>query len=117
MDERRRYPRLNFNVEVEYHKIDASRNPDKLTGTKNISIGGVCIVALDKLNVGDAISLKIYLPDEMPPIYTKGLVAWVEEFSVGSISTSKAFDAGIEFVDLKDDDKDRINKFVIQRMT
>jgi len=111
--ERRKYPRLNFNVEVAYKKIGRQDAVQTSAHSKNIGAGGICIVFLEKMEVGDHLSLRFSLPDDNEDVLTaKGVVVWVEEYSVGGLSTSTAYDSGIEFTDISDEDKDKINKFV-----
>lgn len=115
MDERRKFPRLNLNVEIEYQKVNPPPAAEvRLSESKNISVGGVCIVALDKLNIGDVLDLKLSLPEEN--ISAKGKVAWIEEFSVGNVGSSVvAYDTGVEFTQISESDRAKINKFVLNR--
>lgn len=112
MIERRKYPRLNFNIEVEYNIANQDNTASAVTQSKNIGSGGICIISLDKINVGDNINLKFSLPDSNEVINAKGVVIWVDEYSVGDISSSKAYDTGIEFTSIQDTDRAKIKQFV-----
>lgn len=116
MIERRKYPRLVFNIEVEYNKISQDYPVSVVTLSKNIGSGGICIICLekgnDKVNVGDNLNLRFSLPDGNEVINVKGIVIWVEEYFVGDISSSKAYDVGIEFTSIQDTDRAKIEQFV-----
>ena len=115
MEERRKFPRLKFVVGVDYKIVKENHFTSTATQSKDIAAGGVCIVVLDKLEVGSSLSLKFSLPDSAKPISAIGRIAWLEEFSVGSSHNSKAYDAGVEFIDIEDEDKQKISQFVILR--
>jgi len=112
MIERRKYPRLDFNVVAEYEKVSPEKNAPASAQSKNIGAGGICIVSLDKIEVGDTLNLTFSIPSINEWINAKGVVVWVEEYQVGSTETSKAYDAGIEFTNIQDFDRDKISKFV-----
>ncbi len=116
MDERRRFPRLNFSVEVEYKLLNSSPDFLKVGKSKNLSGGGICIVALEKLNIGDTLSLKFSLPGDEKGVTAQGRVAWIDEFAVGNIGTSQAYDAGIEFTSIHKDDRKNIEQYLMQHL-
>ncbi len=114
--ERRAFPRLYYNVEVEYNVLSDQPSGPTEGFSRNVSEGGICILTLDKFTVGDHIDLSFSLPGAEKPIKATGKVAWVEEFSVGDTSSSKAYDAGIHFININDADKQRIHQHVISRL-
>lgn len=115
--ERRVFPRVSFNVEVNY-KIQSSLKeiPDSMADSKNISEGGVCFVAFERLNPGTILNLRLLLPDSKQLIYVTGRVVWVEEFTVGNLNSSKAYETGIEFVFIREKDRERIKQFVLSKL-
>jgi Tfp pilus assembly protein PilZ len=100
MMDKRKFQRLPLNVNVKCELLHTSTRMAEEIRAKNISAGGICLVVLEKVNIGSLLTLKLTLPHEIRSIIVKGKVVWVEEFSVGHTSDDKAYDCGIEFVDL-----------------
>lgn len=113
MDEKRRYPRLKFNVDVEYKILRETGFNSTKAESKNIGAGGICIIALEKFDIGNSLSLKFSLPGAEKSIKAIGKVAWVSEFSIGNVPLHTAYDTGIEFTDINDEDREKINEYVI----
>lgn len=109
-NERRRFPRLSVAVDIQYRII-----PDAIayeTGaTANISAGGICLIIYEALNVGSVLELNIYLPDGQPIIKAKGRIVWIRPFNVAK-DKKERFDSGIEFLDINESDKKRIDNYV-----
>ncbi len=108
--EGRRFVRLNALVDVVYKKL--SFLEEELSLTKNISKGGICLIAYEELKESDILDLEIYLPEDKIPINATGRVVWVKEFIIGSPIKGKRFDAGIEFMEIKEEDLNRIDRYV-----
>jgi c-di-GMP-binding flagellar brake protein YcgR len=115
IEEKRKYIRLNLLADV-IHKKRAPTEQEKLMLMKNISSGGICIIVYEKLKVSDVLDLKIYLPGENEPIDIVGRVAWLKEFSIGDSNVGKRYDAGIEFIKINEQDRNRINKYVFNAL-
>ena len=111
--ERRRFPRLPLKVNVKYDVLKGLPLRAKETQSKNISIGGICLVVPEKINIGTLLRLKLSLKGETSYITVKGKVVWVEEFSVDSTSDYKAYDCGIEFVDISPQEQESISRYLI----
>lgn len=115
--EKRRFPRLKLSVDVEYKTLTSNFNFECAnTHLRNISTGGICIASLHKFDVGQSISIALSLP-ESTPIKAIGRVAWVEEFKMpdgDGGNDGKAYDAGIEFVTIQDNDRVKIRNYVTQ---
>lgn len=108
--ERRRFPRLNASVAVEYSIIE--KNPFKeITFTKSISSGGICLIVYEEIEVDTTLSLKINLTDDNDFIEAKGRVVWSSEFSLDP-DKNKRWDLGIEFLEASEDDRKRVSKYV-----
>jgi c-di-GMP-binding flagellar brake protein YcgR len=112
--EKRKFVRLSALVDVIYNKRTLTQN--ELSITRNISRGGICLIAYDELNEQDVLDLKLYLPEDKTPIRAIGKVVWVKEFIIGSIEEGKRFDVGIEFMDIKEEDANRVNKYVFSHI-
>jgi len=113
--ERRKFPRLPLNAEIEYVVSGQEEAELFTTESKNISSGGVCIVAFEKLQPGVIVNLKFCLPELNKFIIAKGKVAWIKELSIRDKKTDKVYEAGIEFVSIKDADREKIAEYVLSR--
>jgi len=115
--ERRAFPRVSFDVEVNYKIISLPEKVSDLTmRSKDISEGGIRIVALEMLDPGTMLDLKFLLPGLKEPMSAIARVVWTEEFMVGTLSSSKAYEAGVEFVSISKEDREEINQFVVSRL-
>lgn len=113
-EERRRYPRLDINVDIEWKKISAAAANAVIKGvSKNISEGGICLLVYEKLNTGDILSLDIKLPSGRM-IHSRGKVAWIREFEIIGQETERSYDAGIELIDVNEEDKKVLREFVFK---
>jgi Tfp pilus assembly protein PilZ len=114
MEERRKFVRLDINVVVKWEKISGDLNNIVCNNkdiTKNMSSGGICLITHEKLEVGDKLHLKIELPTKKI-ITAKGRVVWINEFEIVGGERERRYDIGIEFIDIRDEDKEEIGKFV-----
>ena len=112
--DRRNFPRFNLLVDVGVAKRSDSHS-EKTLLSKNISQGGVCVIAYEEYKFGDLLDLKINLPGIAEVIQAIGKVVWVKEFSVGDGKNSRRFDVGLEFVGVNDVIFDKINKYLFTR--
>lgn len=113
--EKRKFPRLPLNVNVKCEVLNVSTLRAEEIRAKNISAGGICLVVLEKVNIGTLLKLKLSLSGEVRFIIVKGKVVWVEEFSVTHTSDYKAYDCGIEFVDVGPQDQKNISRYLIRQ--
>lgn len=96
----RAFPRFEVNAYVDYtgqevllfHKI------------QNISLGGVCIQSAGVEEVGTTVDLVLNFPDLDASIALKGEVVWVNR--------EPPTDMGIRYLDLDDDRKDTLRKYL-----
>lgn len=112
-EEKRKFSRLSILADVAYNKKDATEK-EKLSFTKNVGKGGICLIAYEELKVSDVLDLKILLPEEEKPLSVFGKVIWVKKFSIGigNISQNERFDVGIEFLNINESDQEKINKYI-----
>ncbi len=105
--EARKHPRLELGTIVNFSEDDHSF----YTGfSENISEGGLFIATYTfQPKKGDRFSLSFSLPDE-PPIEAIGEVTWLREHSSHSPTMTPGF--GCKFINLEEDDKRRINRFI-----
>jgi len=110
-EDKRKFVRLNALVDVIYNRVSPSEK-EKLSLTKNIGKGGICLIAYEELKVSDILDLKMFFPEEEALIHAIGKVVWIKEFFIGGMSQGKRYDVGIEFVKIKEEDADKLNKYV-----
>ena len=79
---------------------------------KNVSSLGICLIIYEKLEPGDRLSLTIELPNKRV-IPTTGRVVWSRAFSVPGQNIPINFDVGIEFLDIKAEDRRMLKQFVL----
>ena len=111
MDERRKFPRLNFSVQVNWEKIETVKQTGEFQ-SKNISGGGLCLFVDNTIKLGDKIKIDIHLPSGKI-IEVKGKVVWVESIEMIGDKQDSRPEAGIEFFDISDEIREEIKKFVI----
>jgi c-di-GMP-binding flagellar brake protein YcgR len=115
-EERRKFPRFNFLVDVSFKKKAAFKK-EKLSITKNISGVGVCLISYEELKVDDNLELKVFMPETKKPMKVMGRVAWVREFVIGDPQQGKRYDVGVEFLGLSEEDKEKINQHLFTLST
>ena len=96
----REFPRLELKAYVDYtgsevllyHKI------------QNISLGGICIESAAVEEVGTTVDLVLNFPDLEATIGVKGEVVWANR--------EPPMDMGIRYIDLDDDRKDTLRRYL-----
>lgn len=111
--ERRKFTRVPLNVKVQHEVFKVSTPRPEESQSKNVSVGGIRLVISEKVNVGNRLRLKFSLPGETSSITVNGKIVWVEEFSVTQTPDYKAYDCGIELIDLGPEDKENISRYLI----
>lgn len=110
--ERRKFARLNVLVDIIYTKRQQAEDK-KLSLAKNISGGGICLIAYEELKESEILDLKIVLPKEKEPVKAVGRVAWAKEFIIGDASSGRRLDVGVEFLEIKDEDVNKIHQYLL----
>ncbi len=108
--ERRKFVRLNIACDINYKVLDVEPPQGDKTKTRNISSGGICLIANEKISSGSILELNFSLPDKKPIIKSKGRVAWIKPFKIAS--EEEHFDCGVEFTEIEGADRKRINQYV-----
>ena len=65
----------------------------------------------NEVNVGDVLRLNLELPTNRL-ISASGRVIWIGEVEIVGDSKKKRYDVGIELVDISEDDRNEIKKFI-----
>lgn len=113
--DKRKFPRLSVNVEVNYVVAGEEAPEYFTTASKNLSTGGVCIVVFEKMDTGTLLDLRFSVPELNKFIIAKGRVVWIRELSIQGKTTDAGFEAGIEFVTISEEDRRKIEEFVIAK--
>jgi hypothetical protein len=82
------------------------------THTENIGAGGICVILEKDLGLFSPVELEIDLKDDLPEVECDGTIVWVVRRAEYEKRKPNHYDTGIEFIDLKDTDKTRINAIV-----
>lgn len=108
---RRRFPRANYRCLITIRKRGIRSR--FLTHTENIGVGGIAVAVDKDLGIFSEVEIELVLKEQTLPIRCKGTVVWVVKS--GAIKKGRPitkFDTGIEFVDIKESDRARIEKVV-----
>lgn len=112
--ERRKYVRLQATVQVNYKIIGKPGAVEVFS--KNISAGGLCVVADKELSPDTPLQLEIKIPDLKAPIQAIGRVVWQNDIGTGDAKSIGQFETGIEFTGISDFDRFNINRYVLDRV-
>ena len=114
-EEKRRFVRLNVLTDVAYTRRPSSEE-EKISLSKNISIGGLCLIVYETLKESEVLDLNIYLSEEAMPVNAVGRVVWSKEFIVGDPDKGKRYDVGIELIEINEEDVAKIEKYVFAHL-
>jgi len=115
MIEKRKYPRLDENWKMTYRRLDLHDIEPISTFTLNISGGGACFSADEKLEPGSLIALELKSPHLLSPIIAIARVIWCRRKGLRG-----KYDIGVEFwwIGWKDDGaQETIAKYIRQQLT
>jgi len=110
--EKRRFIRFSIALKVAYI-VQKDQKTEKLGTTKDVSAHGIQLLTSDKLELGDRVDLKIFVPEALNPAHMKGIVVWSRE--LGS-QKSHSYSAGIDFGKIEEDNKNTFLKFLCDLM-
>jgi len=108
--ERRRYPRFNGALPVEYRRADSPRiHPGH---TVNISEGGLMILASERLKVGEQLETKVYFSSASGLVTFKAVVRVV--WSDGEGGRTDYYEFGVSYVSVSPEDMKNLKSFMAQ---
>lgn len=105
-DDRRKEPRLDVNIQVDYKARDMFIS----NYVTNISKGGVFIQTDSPLPIHSEIQVTFSIPETGRTITAKGKVAWTYDIKKGSISITPGM--GIRFTDLSMDNRKILEDYI-----
>ena len=98
MKEKRKYPRLDFQLKLNFNKKGKSvKNLPAIT--KNISAGGLRFTSDQKLSPGSKVGFEMKLPNNDKPVSFAGKVIWSKTLASAAKGKEKIYDIGIKFTD------------------
>jgi len=112
MREKRRFIRFDIVLKVAYI-VQKELKTEKLGTTKNVSAQGMQLLTSDKLEQGDKVDLKIFVPEALNPAHMKGIVMWSKD---PEPAKSHSYSAGIDFGKVEEDNKNTFLKFLCDLM-
>jgi Tfp pilus assembly protein PilZ len=104
----RRKAKRTYASFVEYCRAEDVSSKKFQAFTENISTTGICIFINEDIELNSFLYITVYLLDGSAPIETKGKIAWIRPSTFLNIEGKKHFDAGIEFVEITKEDRDRL---------
>ena len=108
---RRQFPRVNFPCLIKIIR-DGAPEEVTLTHTENISVGGACVILRKATELFLPVQVEIDLMDGGDLIACRAKVVWsVRRKAIEALKPS-CYDLGIEFVDIKEEERARIGKTV-----
>ena len=109
MREKRRFSRLPVITDVRC-SITSTCGEESITGSsRDLSAGGIGVVLQTRYDIGSMLEMNFHLPNTPQKMNLHGRISWVDEFAVGP---DKAFDTGIEFLDIDSEDLRMIDESV-----
>jgi len=112
MREKRKFIRFYISLKVRYI-LQREPKIEKTGITGDVSAGGIQLLTEERLEVGDKLELKFFIPEALNPAHLNGIVLWSKEVSSGKKPT---YSAGIEFRDIEEDNKNTFLKFLCDLM-
>src|SRR3989338_7938019 len=107
---RRKFPRASYKCLITIKKRLTSKVIS--TQTENIGAGGICVIIKEDLGLFQGVDIELYLDDDRPPIKCGGTVVWVVKKSEPKRKNAYSYDTGIEFIDIRPEDRDKITQVV-----
>ena len=90
IDNKRHYPRFQFDEPVEYQR---SLNATNGSLAANISVGGIKLVVHEFVALGTVLEMQVHFAHPPRNVLIKGKVMWVKEHSYG-----ERYEIGLEFI-------------------
>lgn len=107
---RRKFPRANYKCVITIKKRLTSKVIS--TQTENIGAGGICVMIKEDLGLFQGIDLEVYLNHGATPVRCGGTIVWVVKKNETKQKGSYIYDTGIEFIDIRPEDRDKISELV-----
>jgi len=113
--DKRKFPRIKYPCLIIIRKGDSDKADTVLTHTDNVGVGGVCVSLRKSVKTFSVVDLELDLLDMGDHVHCKGKVVWNVESKAGNRKDPRVFDVGVEFMDIREGDRSRLQK-VIERI-
>lgn len=107
--ERRRYPRFNVDLPIEYYEIDSSISH---TGHAfNASDGGCLLYLTEQVEIGQHLKVKLFFTSgsDLNTIETLAEVAWID-IHLGEVWGD--YRCGVKFIDISPEDLNKLKNLL-----
>jgi len=108
--DQRKFPRVNHKCRITVSRAGEDEMIE--ADTENIGIGGICVVTEKKFELFETVSIKLQLGGDEKPVECDGTICWVVGRHPSAPYEEMAYDVGIEFQDIADEDRGRIGRLV-----
>jgi Tfp pilus assembly protein PilZ len=108
---KRKFPRVSYKCLIRVSEEGVEDTIE--TFTENIGSGGICVVLEKRLGLFEKVSMCIFIEEGANPIECRGSVVWVVKSNSSVRSEVDLYDTGIEFQDIKAEDRKRISTLVV----
>lgn len=105
----RKFPRLTLKCDVEIQ--EAKHSLRFATTTQNIGAGGICVILPRELAKLTQVLIRLHLTDDLPPVECHAKVCWVVR-SRFLFKNEDHYDTGLEFLDIKDNERQRVKQLI-----
>ena len=102
---RRKFPRANYKCLIVIKNRANARTIS--THTENIGTGGICVIIKEDLGLFQGVDIELFFDDDKQPIACGGTIVWVVKKADPHQKGKPLFDTGLEFVDMKPEDRER----------
>ena len=111
---RRRFPRVSYPCQVVVRNEQDGKEVF-LAHTENIGVGGVCVIFKKGLSLYSPVEVELDLLDFDDHVKCQGKVVWSVRRKSGEATKPLFYDIGIEFVDISERDRERM-EITVQRL-
>lgn len=112
MREKRRFVRFDIAIKTAY-AIQKDQKAEKIGITKDVSAVGIQLLTNDKIEPGEKVDLKIFVPDALNPVHIQGIAVWSKKLENPE---NYSYSAGIDFEKIEEDNKNTFLKFLCSLM-
>ncbi len=106
---KRKFPRLHLTCEVAIQPVGKSKS--FTATTEDVGLGGVSVLLPEALERFERCKISLELKDGESPVQCTGRSVWVIP-SQDRKSTKKHFDTGLEFLDMDEFSRKRLQSFL-----
>ena len=107
---RRKFPRVRYKCLIKLSRSGKEATIE--TYTENIGSGGICVVLNEKCKLFENVTLEIFMDGDKNPLLCEGSVVWIVKRHPMKKSEKVQYDTGIEFKNITEDDRERIEQLV-----